>query len=362
MEFLRNPLIKKEEWNEFVAENGDPSSREATKERGSFLQSWEWGNFQQQSGNDVMRVVVKENGRIALCAQILKYSLPLGKSYIYIPYGPIFSLDGALSASWRKTVFDFFIAELKKIANRASGIIFLKVEMDREWKEIDPAASGFRKSAKDIQARETMIMDLMSSEDVILGGMKQKTRYNIKIAQKHNVKIIGVNAVELDPQFFISMLYEMAARNGFKPHSKKYYTDMMNLFLGKPIAPIELAFAQKLYFAYYNEEVVAAALVGFFGGRATYLHGASVAQHRNVMAPYLLHWEIMREIKKMGFSEYDFWGIVTQKTDKKQAQKWLGFSRFKEGFGGKVVEYPGAYDLVFNKLWYNGYRVGRKLL
>lgn len=82
MELLLNYPIKKEEWNRFVLENGGPSSREATKGRGSFLQSWEWGNFQQQSGHDVTRAIVKDGGRIALAAQILKYSLPLGKSYI----------------------------------------------------------------------------------------------------------------------------------------------------------------------------------------------------------------------------------------------------------------------------------------
>ncbi|MEK7098185.1 MAG: peptidoglycan bridge formation glycyltransferase FemA/FemB family protein, partial [Patescibacteria group bacterium] len=270
---------------------------------------------------------------------------------------PIFASGSAI----KRDIFDFFIAELKKTASRESGIIFLKVEMDREWGEIDPVVVGFRKSTKDIQARETMIMDLTQPEDDILREMKQKTRYNIKIAQKHSVKIIGVNAVKTDPQFFISMVHEMAVRNGFRPHSKKYFSDMMNLFLGKSITPELPEFAQKLYFAYYQEEVVAAALVGFFGGRATYLHGASATRHRNVMAPYLLHWEIMREVKKLGFNEYDFWGIVTQRTDKKQVKKWIGFSRFKEGFSGRVLEYPGAYDLVFNKLWYNGYKIARRM-
>ena len=348
MEFLFNSLIKKEEWNEFAVEN-----------RGSFLQSYEWGNFQQMSGHDVTRVIVKESGRIILVAQIFKHALPLGKSYLYIPYGPVFNLS---QPGRDEEVFDFFIAELKKLASKKSGIIFLKVETDKEWGDIDPIALGFKKSAKDIQARETMIMDLTSPEDDILARMKQKTRYNIKVAQKHGVKIVSLDSGAMDPKIFVSLLEETAMRNGFRTHGGKYYLDMMDLFLGKPVSPQANSLSQKLYFAYYKGGVAAAALVGFFGGRATFLHGASSGQYRNIMAPYLLHWEIMRDAKRLGFAEYDFWGIVTPRTDKNQVKKWLGFSRFKEGFGGRVAEYSGAYDLVFNKLWYNGYRIVRKLL
>ena len=354
MEFLLNPLVKKEEWNRFAVEN-----------RGSFLQSFEWGNFQQMSGYDVTRVIVKEDGRIMLAAQIFKHALPLGKSYLYIPYGPVFNLS---QPGRDEEVFDFFIAELKKIANKESGIIFLKIEMDSPFTKAKPmsyiglALVGFRKSAKDIQARETMIVDLSSSQDDILARMKQKTRYNIKIAQKHGVKIVSLDSGAMDPKIFVSLLEETAKRNGFQTHGGKYYLNMMELFLGKPVLPAVNALSQKLYFTYYKGDVAAVALVGFFGGRATFLHGASSGQYRNIMAPYLLHWEIMRDAKRLGFAEYDFWGIVTPRTDKKQARQWLGFSRFKEGFGGRMVEYPGAYDLVFDKLWYNVYRVGRKIL
>jgi len=353
MEFLLNPLVKKEEWNRFAVEN-----------RGSFLQSYEWGNLQQMSGYDVTRVIVKEDGRIMLAAQIFKYALPLGKSYLYIPYGPVFNLS---QPGRDREVFEFFIAELKKLASKESGIIFLKIEMDSPFTKAKPmsyiglALVGFRKSAKDIQARETMVMDLMSSEDDILARMKQKTRYNIKVAQKHGVKIVSLDSGAMDPKIFISLLEETAMRNGFRTHGGKYYLDMMDLFLGKPVSPQANSLSQKLYFAYYKGDVAAAALVGFFGGRATFLYGASSGQYRNIMAPYLLHWEIMRDAKRLGFAEYDFWGIVTPRTDKNQVKKWLGFSRFKEGFGGRVAEYPGAYDLVFNKLWYNVYRIVRRI-
>ena len=365
MEFLLNPLVKKEEWNKFIAENGGPSSREDTKGHGSFLQSYEWGNLQQMSGYDVTRVIVKEDGRIMLAAQIFKHALPLGKSYLYIPYGPVFNLS---QTGRDREVFDFFVVELKKLASKESGIIFLKIEMDSPFTKAKPmsyiglALVGFRKSAKDIQARETMIIDLTSSEDDILARMKQKTRYNIKVAQKHGVKIVSLDSGAMDPKIFVSLLEETAKRNDFRTHGGKYYFNMMDLFLGKPVSPRANSLSQKLYFAYYKGDLAAAALVGFFGGRATFLHGASSGQYRNIRAPYLLHWEIMRDAKRLGFAEYDFWGIVTPRTDKNQVKKWLGFSRFKEGFGGRVAEYPGAYDLVFDKLWYNMYRVGRKIL
>ena len=343
MEFLLNHLVKKEEWNRFILENS-----------GSFLQSFEWGEFQQKSGKEVARVCIQEDGRILLAAQIMRYSLPLGKNYIYIPYGPVISKNTNNSPE----LINFLVSELWQSNIIGKGTIFLKVEPDEIFVP-DLATAGFKKSDKDVQARETLIADISKPEEELLARMKQKTRYNINLARRHGVEIISIDDEKKAKETFLSLLFETAKRNNFRTHPEKYYIEMMEMFLNNRVAGE--FFSERLFFARYQGKITAAALIGFFGGRATYLHGGSSDEYKNIMAPYLLHWEIMREAKRLGCFEYDFWGIVTDKTDSKQKQKWEGFSRFKMGFGGRIVEYQGAYDLAFDKIWYNTYRLVRKI-
>ena len=72
------------------------------------------------------------------------------------------------------------------------------------------------------------------------------------------------------------------------------------------------------------------------------------------MAPHLLQWEQIKEAKKRGCIEYDFWGI--------DDKKWPGVTRFKRGFGGREINYPNAHDLVFQPIWYLIYKIARKIL
>jgi len=95
----------------------------------------------------------------------------------------------------------------------------------------------------------------------------------------------------------------------------------------------------------------------FFGNTVTYLHGVSGNEDRNVMAPYLLHWQIIREVKKMGYDSYDFWGIAPPQAG--EDHPWAGITRFKKGFGGRAISYMGAFDLVFNPLWYGAYKIAK---
>ncbi len=110
----------------------------------------------------------------------------------------------------------------------------------------------------------------------------------------------------------------------------------------------------ELFLADFKNKIIAANIVVFWEKTAIYLHGASDYEQRNLMAPHLLQWEQIKEAKKRGCIEYDFWGI--------DEKKWPGVTRFKKGFGGREVEYPGAFDLIFQPVWYKIYKIGRTLL
>lgn len=345
MEFLLNPLIKKEDWNRFVLENG-----------GSFLQAWEWGEFQESLGFKASRLAVEQDGKIALLAQVFQIPLPFQKSYLYIPYGPIFFNAGDLEMV--KLSLKTLLSELRKISEKSNSI-FLKIEADKTKFDISLSAFGFVKSDKDVQARETLILDISKPEEELLKNMKQKTRYNIKVAQKNGVEF-GEFADQKEAfEAFYNLISKTAQRQKYRLHPKKHYEKMIELFVGGKNSDGENF--QKIFFVKYKDNFLAIALINFFGKRATYLHGGSSEEFKNLMAPHLLHWEIIKKAKDLGFSEYDFWGIVTEKTSKKMSQKWSGFSRFKIGFSGDVVEYKGAYDFVYSKLWYNLYKIAKKI-
>lgn len=341
MEFLIDAFDEKK-WNAFVVANN-----------GSFLQSWQWGEFQKKTGHHITRTAVTENGVIVLCAVIIRQELPLRKHYLYIPYGPVMVRDGANA----QDVFSFFVQNVReRLATNTT--LFIKAEPN-EYFPFDMKNAGFIRSEKDVQATETMVMDLACSEEDLLARMKQKTRYNIRLAERKEVHIVSIADEHEAKKIFLSLLADTAQRNGFRLHPQKHYNEMMRMFLDADAKPHN--FALRLIFACHKKEVLAAGLVGFFGSRATYLHGASSDKHKDYMAPYLLHWEIIRAAKRMGYSGYDFWGITTDRTKKEQKAKWEGFSRFKQGFAGSIVEYPGAHDLVLKRMWYNAYRIGRKV-
>jgi lipid II:glycine glycyltransferase (peptidoglycan interpeptide bridge formation enzyme) len=96
----------------------------------------------------------------------------------------------------------------------------------------------------------------------------------------------------------------------------------------------------------------------YFGDTATYLHGASSRERRELMAPHLLHWTAMMDAKSWGFRTYDFWGVAPEGVE---GHSWAGITRFKRGFGGKYVAYPGTYDVPVDRFWYGLYAATQKL-
>ncbi|MFZ5559901.1 MAG: lipid II:glycine glycyltransferase FemX [Patescibacteria group bacterium] len=288
----------------------------------SFLQSDRWLNFQKSLSRKVWQI-----DKIG----IIKHNLPFGKSYLYSP-----------RANPSKN-FNEFLAKIKEIAKQENAIFF-KIEPEEEF---DFKGYGFVKS-HNIQPIKTLILDISKSEQELLNQMHYKTRYNIKLAEKR-VKSQISNLKSQNFEDFWKLMQETVKRDGFKSHPKKYYRKMLEIpgvELFVALIPTSSGRAMT--------KVIAANIVVFFEKQATYLHGASDYEHRNLMAPHLLQWKQIQEAKKRGCVEYDFWGI--------DEKKWPGVTRFKRGFGGKEVNYPGAYDLVFQPIWYKIYKIARKIL
>lgn len=363
-------------WNAFLL-------RQPTQ-MGLFLQSNEWLAFQEALGRKVWRLEVRDESinkeaplPTGICA-IIKHQLPTGKSYFYSPRGPVLNFN---TSTDRYRDFFIFLKDQIKKETAAEKIIFWRFEPfsnlafsfyeSRRYGRaelVELTALHTRRGrhliadarrTKPIQPKRTLIINLSLAENKLLSSMREKTRYNIRLAERKSVKVENVECEIESIKLFFKLLSETAKRDQFKPHLKSYYEKMLEL-LGKQKSGREqelkndaCQFHVKLWFAIYKNEPIAGAIIGYFGDTATYLHGASSYQHRALMAPYLLHWETMRHAKEKGYKWYDFWGI--------DEKKWPGLTRFKKGFNGIELNYSGTFDLIFSHFWYNLYRLGRRI-
>ena len=282
----------------------------------SFLQSDEWEEFQ--------RAVGRRTGRVA-GALVIHHELPGGNHYLYSP---------RLYRAGNN-----FEHVLERYA-RDNGSLFAKVDFLRPI-DVD-GENAFESHA--IQPSETIHVDINPSESYILGNMHEKTRYNIRLAEK---KGVAVSVMLAGFETLYPLLEDTAKREGFRLHPKRYYETLLSIS--------SRDFFNRVLVAHFKGEPLAAALVNFHvpSKTVTYLHGGSSRSHRELMAPYMLQWETIREGKRRGFSTYDLWGI--------NAKRWPGVTRFKEGFRGVHVGYPGAVDLVYKPAWYLLYRALRRM-
>jgi lipid II:glycine glycyltransferase (peptidoglycan interpeptide bridge formation enzyme) len=325
---------------------------------GGFLQSQYWRKFQESVGRKTYNVSADgENGELVAWASIIEHTLPVVGRYFYVPRGPI--AHNMEHITWNKTYNEFL-----------SKLIVLAKKNNAGWIRIEPAGedileflrSGLknikiRKSAVDMQPRETLVVDISGGEEDLLARMKQKTRYNIRLAEKRGVHVT-CNTKHVTPKNidqFLKLVKITAKRDRITAHPENYYRKMFG------VIPPEIL---KLYVAEYEGKIIAANLVLFFGKTATYMHGASDNVHRDAMAPHLLQWRQIQDAKKAGCTMYDLGGV--QSCDTKHViynKSWEGITRFKTGFAPDMesIKFPGCYDIILKPGKYRLYRLLQKV-
>lgn len=314
---------------------------------GSFLQSYYWGEFQKQYGFKIWRLGIFDEGELKGIALIIKHPPLFGKSYLYCPKGPV--LVGGERREARDGMFVLLFEKVREIA-QAEDAIFFRLEPQVTPGQFFPLEQKLKlKKAPSVQPQITWVLDLKAPEEKILANMKQKTRYNIHLAEKRDVLVRTSTELKEIDRFF-SLAQETAKRNKIKTHPKAYYYKMV-----ETLSPARLL---KFYIAEYKNKIIGMNLMFIFDKTITYLHGGSSDEFRNVMAPYLLHWQAIKDAKADGMVIYDFGGIAPENDPHHQ---WTGISRFKRGFGGYEVKSAGTFDKVFNASWYGLYRVFRKI-
>ena len=299
-----------------------------------FLQSSEWLRLQEATGKSV---VPFEEGDFV--ANGIVHSLPLVGKYLYIPRGPRQSNDQSPNSTFQKNI--------QKLVEEAK-------EKKMKWVRIEPETEEILEAIKttvservvsaphDMQPREIFKIDISKTEEELLAGMKPKTRYNIRLAEKRGVRVYETREAK-HIEAFLGLITATSGRKGITSHPKSYYEKFFQ------VLPREMC---RLFVAEYQGEIIAANLVMF-----------------SAMAPYLLQWEQIKVAKEEGYHRYDFGGIQSHSEIKNQKSKinsWGGITKFKTGFSPSTppIVFPGSYDIILDSrgyLLYDGLRHLQKL-
>lgn len=303
------------------------------------LQSWEWGEFRKKQGLKVVRFGVCQKEKLTQVFQLTLHPVP--HIPLTIGYLPKSELPG-------QEVIDYLKGVGKK--NKA---IFIKLEPNVEKVNSDQLSVISNRSlapGKPMFTKYNSIIDLTRTEDEILKSFKPKTRYNIKVAEKHGVIIKEDNSPE-DFEAYLKLLFETTKRQGFFAHNEKFHRIQWEIMRPAGIS--------HLLTATHQGKILAAHMFFVFNNILYYPYGASTRESREVMAPTLLMWEAIKFGKKMGCKSFDLWGDM--EPNPPENHPYYGFHRFKEGFSPKIVEYIGTYDLVINQNWYRLYALVDKI-
>jgi len=326
---------------------------------GSIHQVWDWGVFQSKSPlrDKFWVVAATEDGsrdgahgsahggsRIMASALVIRQRLPFGKCWLYCPRGPLGDYSSDHGHEALKKVFE----KIGHLAQKENAV-FLRFDPPLE----DTYAPHLRAFLEDLGARpahahyqpeSTLILDLKHEPEELLKKMKPKGRYNIKVAQKHGVTIrvsdASTGRFSADLEAYYSLLRQTTARDGFSGHPLSHYRNMLEV-LGPARA--------KLYLAEYEGKLLAGMIATYFAQTATYYFGASSDEHRNTMAPYLLHWQAINDARAAGFHYYDFFGVAPEN---QPDHPWAKVTDFKLKFGGERVNYLPAREIVYKPFWY----------
>ena len=333
------PLVSFAAWQEFISHH--PTAH--------LLQAAEWGELKSGFGWDVKRIIVGDDG-----IQLLFRRLPLGFSIAYAPK-PV--INGQIA-----DMNPELLAEIDLVC-RKNRAIFLKIEPDA-WQDRgefvpqggatlrpyeNPTGWNLHVSPHNIQPPRTVLISLAGSDDEILARMKQKCRYNIRLAEKKGITVSSWD----DLDGFQQLMQVTGGRDGFGVHSLAYYRRAYDLF--HPSGKAELLLAE------FEGKPLAAVMIFAMGERAWYLYGASNDEERNRMPTYLLQWQAIKWAQQQGCTSYDLWGVPDEDEDVLEAQfesrhdgLW-GVYRFKRGFGGQVVRSVQALDRVYMPILYRLY-------
>jgi len=315
---------------------------EATPATGFMQSSW-WADFRTTLGFAHFGAIFRAGGAVAGGAVVQRLRHGCGTAFYYVQDGPVLPADAAAAE-------EVLAATLAAIEERRKSepvtVSHLRIEPRWERERLAIRLPGFEPAARRDRYREprnTLCVDLRPAPGAILAAMRPKGRYNISVARRHGVTVVE-DTTPRGLSDFLCIYGDTAARQGFGTKHATYFESLL--------AHTAAARRAAIYFAEHDGARLAAALVIRFGSRATYFYGGSLAERRQVMAPSLLHFEILCRAREAGHEWYDLWGVAPEGNE---TSAWAGLSAFKRRFGGREVSLVPTLDYVYDRSAYRRY-------
>src|SRR5258708_26198387 len=318
------------------------------------LQSYEWGEFREKLGTKVLRFGFFDSKRdnIHSGIQLTLHPIPHTPFTIgYIPKGDLPSRE--------------LLATLILIGKK-EHTVFFQFEPNSPYADKTDfllQSLSLKPSVHPLFTQYTFLLDLTQSEEDLLSHMHPKTRYNIKVAAKHNVLVTEENSPD-SFKTYLQLSQETTKRQGFYAHTLHYHTLMWQTLQATQNQNSKKNEKQSidantlrahLFIARYNNIPLVAWIVFTFHDTLYYPYGASSSLHRESMASNGMMWEVILWGKKMGLKKFDMWGALGENPSTKDP--WYGFHHFKQGYGPTLIKFVGSYDYITNPLLYSGYTV-----
>jgi len=332
-------------WSDFVAQHPG----------GNIWQTWAWAEIMLKTKVEkVWCLAIDEagaNGQPSLRGGSLIYKYSLGKyCYLYAQGGLL--VDAADKGSW-----DLLMQKIDDMAKKEKALFLLVDPLITVGAIVSAAANrlrdtGFRPAHKQVNPPHTLVIDITGKEDDILAQMKPKGRYNIRLAQRKELKYRISTDSGKDLDKFYKLLQATAKRDGIFCHGKEYYKQFLEI-LGQKHGMASLVLVE-----HPRGVCLAANLNIYFNRKAIYYYGASSDQYRALMAPYLAQWAGILEAKNRGCNEYDLLGIAPE-DDPNHPYSCL--TQFKSKFGGQRRDYIGAFEKVYRPKLYKMFLLTKRL-
>lgn len=310
----------KQIWEDFIS----------TRIEANFLQSWYWGEFQGHLGRKIHRTGFYKNDELIGVMLSIEETARRGK-YLIVPGGPIIN--------WKnKGLVDIAFSEMKQIAQK-SNLSFVRIRpqlVEDVFSKNIFKKQGTRLSPMHLTADLTFQLHVTKPEDELMTNMRKATRYEIRKAEKLNIKVES-SKDEKQIKKFYDLQLNTAKRQKFVPFSYKFFSEQFKIFFENDLALI--------FTATFENKILAQAFIIFYNKEAVYHYGVSTEDGRKYPGAYLLQWEAIKEAKKRGVMKYNFWGVAPIES---KSHRFSGVSMFKRGFGGEDIQYLHAHDLVIN--------------
>lgn len=307
----------------------------------SLLQTKEWAEFKESQGWKAHTLEVANQPIF-----VLERELAFGKSMLYAPEAALVDVT--------KDQLLFLAQEAKKSSNSA---LFFRLELfELLGESVDHpftvllTQAGFRKAFEETQPEHRQWIDIGHDETVILAGMKEKGRYNVRLAERKGVTT-RIATDTKDIEVFYNLFAETGKRNRFSIRSQTYFHSLCEMLFANQLGEIVIA--------EHEGEPLVAFIITYYDGLASYLYGASSSNKRNLMAPYLAHFAAMKRAKERGCTVYDLLQIAP--ADAPENHPYGHLTYFKEQFGGQRVDLVGGWDYVYQPMFYQIFKAAERL-